>query len=124
VSESSTTVERGEFWKEARVEYNYDMTERRYRDLAIVRDESIWGPHNSYTLYSPLIRTEKRALKVAENILANLQRYRGAEVGRDNVARMETVLSLDQPLEKVKRELDIIKQSWDGLRTQDLEKDK
>ncbi len=64
-------------FKEVRVEYNFDPINGVYREIAIVRDESLWGRNNVYTLQSPLIKTEKRALKVAEAILANLNRYRG-----------------------------------------------
>lgn len=62
-------------FKEVRVEYNFDPVENKYRETAIVRDESLWGANNVYTLRSPLIKTENRALKVAEAILANLNRY-------------------------------------------------
>jgi len=66
-----------DIFKEVRVEYNFDPINGVYREIAIVRDESLWGRNNVYTLQSPLIKTEKRALKVAEAILANLNRYRG-----------------------------------------------
>ena len=66
-----------DIFKEVRVEYNFDPINSVYREIAIVRDESLWGRNNVYTLQSPLIKTEKRALKVAEAILANLNRYRG-----------------------------------------------
>src|SRR5262245_14967770 len=61
-------------FREVRVEYNYDPELDSYRDVAIVQDVSLWGETSSYTLRSPLVRTEKRALKVAEAILANLNR--------------------------------------------------
>ena len=75
-------VEREQGWKtgdaklfkEVRVEYAFDAEGRTYREVAIVQDVSLWGRNNIYTLRSPLIRTEKRALKVAEAILANLNR--------------------------------------------------
>ena len=65
-----------DIFKEVRVEYNYDVIHNAYQEIAIVRDESLWGRNNVYTLQSPLIKTEKRALKVAEAILANLNRFR------------------------------------------------
>jgi acyl carrier protein phosphodiesterase len=65
-------------YDEVRVEYEYDAREERYKAVAIVRDEGMWGGHwNKYTLRSPLIRTEKRALKVAEAILSNLNQRIG-----------------------------------------------
>jgi hypothetical protein len=72
-----------DIFKEVRVEYNFDPINNLYREIAIVRDESLWGRNNVYTLQSPLIKTEKRALKVAEAILANLNRYRGLMDGDD-----------------------------------------
>jgi len=80
-------------FKEVRVEFNFDPINGVYREIAIVRDESLWGRCNVYTLFSPLIKTEKRALKVAESILANLNRF---GVGDGNVpATTETILSFD-----------------------------
>ena len=73
-------------FKEVRVEYNFDPINTVYREIAIVRDESLWGRNNVYTLQSPLIKTEKRALKVAEAILANLNRYRGL-LNSDDIPR-------------------------------------
>jgi ribosomal protein S27AE len=65
-----------DIFKEVRVEYNFDPINTVYREIAIVRDESLWGRNNVYTLQSPLIKTEKRALKVAEAILATISRAR------------------------------------------------
>ena len=52
-----------------------------------------------YTLQSPLIKTEKRALKVAEAILANLNRYRGLLNGDEIPRTTEIILSFDDPLD-------------------------
>ena len=57
------------------VEYNFDIVESRYRDMAAVIDESIPQKDdrfNVYYLHSPLIKTEKRAIKVAEALLSFL----------------------------------------------------
>jgi hypothetical protein len=61
-------------FKEARVKFDFDPCLRIYRGVAIVRDEMMSGPGRVYELQSPLIRTEKRALKVAESILASISR--------------------------------------------------
>jgi len=70
----STVVESQPF-KEVRINYNYSPAEDRYLETAIVKDESIREEGSVYTLISPMIKTERRALKVAEAILSNLQRY-------------------------------------------------
>ncbi len=90
-------------FKEVRVEYNYSPIDDRFREMAIVRDESLWGRNNVYTLRSPLIKTEKRALKVAEAILANLNRFGIREDGI--VATGETILSFDDTREDFTRKL-------------------
>lgn len=67
---------------EVRVNFDYDPIERRYKGTAIVRDEGedLWGRTNVYTLNSPLIKTDKRALKVAETTLSNLDYYNLDEI--------------------------------------------
>jgi hypothetical protein len=82
-----------EIFKEVRVEFNFDPLNDKFRETAIVRDESLWGRNNTYTLRSPLIKTEKRALKVAEAILANLNRF---GIGAGGVPKTsETLISFD-----------------------------
>ena len=58
-----------------------------------------------YTLQSPLIKTEKRALKVAEAILANLNRYRGLLNGDDIPRTTEIILSFNDPFEEFQRKV-------------------
>jgi hypothetical protein len=65
----------GEPFKEVRVEYNYDPVGTRYQEVAIVRDDAITCTGSRYTLFSPLVKTEIRALKVADSILANLHHF-------------------------------------------------
>jgi hypothetical protein len=101
----------GKPFKEVRVEFNYDPTSRRFREIGIVRDEAIWGTGGTYTLLSPLIKTEKRALKVAEAVLANLQRY--ADILEDGIPRTtETVLSLDDDNDQFNAKLERLGQDW------------
>ena len=92
-----------DIFKEVRVEYNFDPINSLYREIAIVRDESLWGRNNVYTLQSPLIKTEKRALKVAEAILANLNRYRGLLNGDDIPRTTEIILSFDDEFDEFSR---------------------
>ena len=94
-----------DIFKEVRVEYNFDPINGVYREIAIVRDESLWGRNNVYTLQSPLIKTEKRALKVAEAILANLNRYRGLLNGDEIPRTTEIILSFDDPFDEFSRKV-------------------
>ena len=105
-------------FKEVRVEYNFDPINNVYREIAIVRDESLWGRNNVYTLQSPLIKTEKRALKVAEAILANLNRYRGLMDGDDIPRTTEIILSFDDDFTEFQRKLQKLAEEWEasGLR--------
>ena len=107
-----------DIFKEVRVEYNFDPINSVYREIAIVRDESLWGRNNVYTLQSPLIKTEKRALKVAEAILANLNRYRGLLNSDDIPRTTEIILSFDDEFDEFSRKLQQLSKEWEasGLR--------
>jgi ribosomal protein S27AE len=100
-------------FKEVRCEFNYDPCSKKFREIAIVRDEAIWGTGSKYTLLSPLIKTEKRALKVAEAILANLQRYSGLVEGDDIPRSTEVIVSLDDDLEVVTKKLSALGKLWE-----------
>ena len=102
-----------DIFKEVRVEYNFDPTNGIYRETAIVRDESLWGRCNVYTLYSPLIRTEARALKVAEALLANLNRYHGLLAKDEIPGTNEVLLSFDDSSEEFSRKLEILALAWE-----------
>ena len=103
-----------DIFKEVRVEFNYDPINGVFREIGIVRDESLWGRCNVYTLQSPLIKTEKRALKVAESILANLNRYRGI-LKPDEIPRtQEMLLSFDDSSEEFSRKLRKLSESWEN----------
>ena len=67
---------------------------------------------------SPLIKTEKRALKVAEAILANLNRYRGLINGDEIPRTTEILLSFDEPFDEFQRKLRQLSKEWEasGLR--------
>lgn len=113
-SERGHYVGTSDIFKEVRVEYNYDPIEKRYREIAIVRDESLWGRCNVYTLQSPLIKTEKRGLKVAESILANLNRYRGLLDGDGIPRTTEVILSFDDDPEDFSRKLSHLAREWEA----------
>ena len=102
---AASTRELGHLQRSAR-RVNFDPINSVYREIAIVRDESLWGRNNVYTLQSPLIKTEKRALKVAEAILANLNRYRGLLNGDEIPRTTEIILSFDEPYEEFKRKVE------------------
>ncbi len=103
----------GVSFKEVRVEFNYDPINRRFKEIGIVRDESIWGSGNIYTLLSPLIKTEKRALKVAEAILANLQRY--SDILDDAIPRTtETIISFDEDIDAFTAQMKFLGQEWEN----------
>ncbi len=109
-----------DIFKGVRVKYNFDRIHGIYREIAIVRDESLWGRHNVYTLQSPLIKTGKRALEVAEAILANLNRYRYRALlsGDDILRTTEIILSFDDEFDEFSRQLQRLSKEWEasGLR--------
>ncbi len=76
---------KSDIYNEVRVEYGFDVERSCYREIARVRDESVLGRHNVYTLQSPLIDSEEKALRVAEVILSNLNRYQGPLADSDSV---------------------------------------
>ncbi len=100
-------------FKEVRVEFNYDPSSKAFREIAIVRDEAIWGIGSKYTLLSPLIKTEKRALKVAEAILANLQRYSDLLNGDDIPRTTEIVISFDEDLDVFATKMKRLGEEWE-----------
>jgi hypothetical protein len=79
------------------VEYNYAPKLKRYREAAIVTDEGL-DRGAEWIIRSPLIKTEKRALLVAERALANLAAFR-------EPMRHQIVLDMDKPLGEWKAEL-------------------
>jgi hypothetical protein len=108
-----SNVKDGVTFKEVRVEFNYDPINNRFKEIGIVRDESIWGSGGIYTLLSPLIKTEKRALKVAEAILANLQRY--SDILDDGIPRtMETIISFDEDIDAFTAKMKRLGEEWEN----------
>ena len=101
-------------FKEVRIEFNFDPINAQYREIGIVRDESLWGTCNIYTMQSPLVKTEQRALKIAEAILANLNRYRGLLEDGEIPRTIEHMLSFDDSAEEFSRKLGILAKEWEA----------
>ena len=101
-------------FKEVRVEFNYCAVNSRFKEIAVVRDEAIWGSGSRYTLFSPLIKTEKRALKVAEAILSNLQRYSELADAEDIPRTTEIIVSFDEDIKEFSKQMDKLGQEWEN----------
>lgn len=99
------------FWQ-VRVEFEYrpslvaNTTAGKYHGLAVVSDTSMSQDHNIYTLKSPLIATEKRALTVATTtlggLLQNPVRMLEANLG---AKPQESIIDFDKPLGEVRAQL-------------------
>ncbi|KKL58573.1 hypothetical protein LCGC14_2224010 [marine sediment metagenome] len=91
-------------FKEVRVRFAYSRLRDCYAETAIVRDESLWGRNNVYHYTSPMLRTEKHALKVAEQILATLSQMSELPNGNELPNFFENHLNWDADLETFKQE--------------------
>ncbi len=116
VAEKGHYVGTGARFKEVRVEFYWCPDEDKYQTTAVVRDDSIPDLGSSvYTLETPLIRTEQRALKVAEAILGSLSRYRASMGDLEDVPRdPNRVLYFDDSREKFSRELGVLAKHWEA----------
>ena len=112
--ESGSYTGNSDIFKEVRVEYNFDPIQKRYRETAIVRDDSLEGEFNIYTLKSPLIKSENRGLKVAEAILANLNRYRSLWDSDCLPKASESLLSFDDSREEFNHKLGLLFKEWEA----------
>jgi hypothetical protein len=99
--------------REVRVEYDFDVFNGTYRKVAIVRDEGLADRHKVYTLKSPLIQGQKRALRIAEAILANLRRHREWFQDDEVPCMDESTLSWDEPLEMFQEKLQRLAEAWE-----------
>ena len=112
-AERGNTDNDHDIFKEVHVHYNFDPTTRLYREIAIIRDDSLpEDSTNSYHLFSALVKTENRALKMAEAILANLNRYRGLLDGEGIPKTTEILLSFDDDLAVFAKKLDQLSEEW------------
>jgi hypothetical protein len=95
--------------REVRVEFDYNPLLRDYNWLAIVTDDELGHQCNSLTVFSPLCKTEKRALKLAELYFA----YVTVEgVGANSVNGKESKLSFDDSLYDFRFKLDKMGKKW------------
>jgi hypothetical protein len=85
-----TSGPEGTLYKEVLVEYGYRAETRTYRAVAIVRDDAVQGEGRVYTLRSPFILTDKRALGVAERLLGSVRaKEPGAEVPSNDECELD-----------------------------------
>jgi hypothetical protein len=122
VSEYGEPDGEGEYFSEVRVEFNYDPIAKEYKGVAIVRDTGLPGG-KTYIMHSPLIRTDKRATKVAEELLATLAYTLPDD--KEILQTGETVLNLSDPMDEFMDRLESLSERWAGstLSTSVLSKD-
>ena len=87
-----------DIFKEVRVEYNFDPINGVYREIAIVRDDSLVDG-NVYHYYTPMVKTEKRALILAERFLGSLNQSPGFQESGEMPPTGENMFSWDDSLE-------------------------
>lgn len=110
--EKSHSQSNNPYYKEVRVEWDYCVLERRYKATAIVRDESAPRDGNIYILYSPLIRTEKRALTVAESRMAQLDKLNGVPDVDEDIRMEPVLLSFDETIDAFRKSLAEVHAMW------------
>lgn len=102
---------------QVRVEFNFDCIEKKYRGLAIVTDETMPKTGNVYMLCSPLIKAQKRALAVAENLLGRLMRADDSIFKKGYILRDSSIdVDFGMPRSLVKARLDEVEQLLKGSR--------
>lgn len=107
--ESGSFTGQGKF-NEVRIEFGYDPANDKFDGVAIIKDNAAAGG-SVFTLKSPLIRTDNRALRVGEGMLANLRRHPVIEQGE--IPRTdEMVLSWDADAKQMKAQLKVIESYW------------
>ena len=100
--------------REVRVEYSFDPRKGRYREIAIVRDESLPSRLDVYTRCSPLTKSEKSALSLAEALFVQLNRCRGPS-GESEIPRTaEFVLSFDDDIALFRQSLRQLTAQWEA----------
>lgn len=96
------------------VHFDYDPFCQIYRQVGIVQDDALEREANTYNLYSPLIRAEKRALTVAETLLARLQQDRKRNPSDPNIPTLhESTLDLSDP--NYYARLEHLARGWEAL---------
>ncbi len=104
-------------FKEVRLQFDYAPVSESWQQTAIVRDENLLGEHLTYVIQTPMVKTESRALKMAEAILANLNCSTG-ELGIDEIPRTtEIILSFDDPMDEFTRKLERVSAGWEEAKS-------
>jgi len=111
VNESGAFTRNHDCFREVRVEYLYDPNTDTYKGLAIIRDEEL-DNGDVYTLRSPLIKGDKRALKVAEGLLSTLVYHEPEEGTVPSSA--ETILSTSSPTKEFTQQLNTLIDRWES----------
>jgi hypothetical protein len=99
---------------EVRVEYDFDPRKGRYRATAIVRDESLPSGLDVYTRLSPLTRSEKLALGLAQALLLQLNRCRSPSSEAETVRAASFVLSFDDDIKLFRERLRHFRVQWEA----------
>lgn len=87
-------------YTQVEVEFDYNPQERVYKSRAIVKMRDA-ANHGAYKLSSPLIKTENRALKIAEQLLCALN----AGLPKDNLSQ-EKLYTFDCSLDDFKGQME------------------
>lgn len=107
----------GETFREVRVNYFFDLVSNSYRKLAIVKDDSLRDKGKVYTFWTALVASDKRALQVAESLLANLS-YDEKELEEGQVPNTtEFIMYLDGSRKDFQMQLNVLS---DRLRASNL----
>jgi hypothetical protein len=72
--EREEVTQEGDFklFRTVKLNFDYDASSKRYRQLALVTDECTPCHYSTLVIKSPLVKTERRALKLAEMYLGRL----------------------------------------------------
>lgn len=93
-----------------KVEFNYEFSNDKYMEMAIVTDNDLKGL--TYVYQTPLIKTDSRALKVAEAMLSNLNMFGATE---DFPKQTEQVLTFDDDFVTFQEKLGEISKLWSKI---------
>ena len=92
-----------QLYGEVRVEYAYCPSKDAYQEIAVVRDDGLGSGVGTYTAQMPTVATPKRAMRIAEALLAVLNDGIFLDNPHEIPRHHERVLNLDAPLEDVKK---------------------
>jgi hypothetical protein len=116
--EKTTFSEEEGVFGSVRLEYDFDPLQWRYRSIAIVKDEALIGEVRTCTIKSPLVKTPRRALKVAEHMLGHLRQTPDLKEGEPITGAFPTkeiTISFDHSGEGWKADLEIVAKAIKGL---------